>query len=396
VKRARRSVRFAVGCLAAVLVLAVPAAAGGVTITGFVSLAQAAAGNGWAVHPDQTAGGSERFVEGPLTPPSGRGSLELSVAATSDRALVFTVPKPGARAHAPGAPGPFNPTPWGSLTGSSFSTFTANTAAPASSIPVLKFVGYHVFNAANPLQSTGFTTLNFEGSNQGSVTPDQWETWTLGPTSRVWQSNTTGGFCQIAAPCTLTEFVVQYPNGAWGQIQIGLGSGAAAGAVGYADNVQVPDGTTTFTYDFETPSPSTATIVPLAPHIQGRVAIVLDASPDAVGPTVFTIAFSGSIAVSPAPVTLAAGQGVAALFDLPFGTTNVEVQVQGVTIASAAITIQPLPPPTTEPPTTSGPAGTIPATGSPSGKGPMLALGLGLLTIGSGLFLIARQWRKAA
>jgi len=307
---------------------------------------------------------------------------------------VFTVPKPGSGATAPGFLGPFNPTPWGSLSGS-FSTFTANTAAPASSIPVLKLVGYQVFDTANPLQSTGFTTLNFEGSNQGSVTANQWEMWTLGATSRVWQSNTTDGFCQIAAPCTLTAFAAQYPNGAWGQIQAGLGSGAPAGSIGYADNVQISDGATTFTYDFETPSPSTATITAgAATATGGSVDITLNASPDVVGPTEFTIVFSGTSAVAPAPVTLAAGQSTTLNVPLPFGTTNVEIQVQGVTIASAPITFSASMPEPAPPTTSAQPGGTIPATGSPSDNGRVLMVGVLLLTLGSVLFVMARM-RKA-
>lgn len=144
--------------------------------------------------------------------------------------------------------------------------------------------------------------------------------------------------------------------------------------------MQVSDGTTTFVYDFETLNLSTATIAAGAVTATGgTVSVTLNASPDAVGPTVFTIGFSGSTAVCPAPVTLAAGQSTTVEFPLPFGTTNVAVQAQVVTIASAPITFDitvPPPPPTTAPPTTSAPAGTIPATGAPSGNGPMLAFGL--------------------
>jgi hypothetical protein len=250
------------GAMAAAIVMLLPLAAGGVVVTSFVTLLQAARGEGWAVHPDQTTGGTERFVEGPLTPPSGTGSLEMTVAATSDRALVFFVPTPGTGATPPGSVGPFLPTPWANLSGS-FSTFTANTAATASAIPVLKLVGYQMFNANNPLLSTGFTTLNFEGSNQSpGPAANVWQTWTLGPTSRVWQSNIPAdNFCVQAAPCTLADFAAHYPNGAWGQIQVGLGAGVPAGATGYVDNVQVSTGTTTFVTDFEL----TATLPPTLP-----------------------------------------------------------------------------------------------------------------------------------
>ena len=268
--RQRRTLRvFVAAAVAAAVVAAVPVGAGAVTITGFVSLLDAAAGNGWAIHPDQAGAASERFVVGPLTPPAGQGSLELTVPTTTDGALVFTVPNPGTGATPPGDVGPFNPTPWGNTSGS-FSTFTANTTSPASSIPVLKLVGYQQFNAANPLLSTGFTTLNFEGSNQpGGVVANQWQTWVLGPTSLVWQSNQTDPFCPIESPCTLAAFAAQYQAGAWGQIQVGLGLGVGPDAVGNVDNVQVSDGTTTFTYDFE---PLVAPTTPLAPAPGGGAA----------------------------------------------------------------------------------------------------------------------------
>ena len=257
--RLRRSRRILVGGLAALLVvMALPFTAAAAVITGLVTVAQAAAGSGWAVHPDQTSGGSEAFVEGPLTPPSGRGSLEMGVSGTSDKAVVFTVPKPAIGGVVP--PGDIAAaiaTPWASTTGS-FSTFTANTSNPAASIPVFRLVGFQVFNATNPLLSTGFTSLNFEGSNQGTVVANQWQTWKLGPTSLVWQSNQTDAFCPITAPCTMAAFAAQYPNGAWGQVQAGMGSGVPAGSTGYVDDVNVSDGTTTFTSDFEVPSPSTS------------------------------------------------------------------------------------------------------------------------------------------
>lgn len=260
----KKLAQLVVGAATGAIVL-MPLAAGAVVITGLVPLSDAAAGQGWAVHPDQTGGGTEQFVQGPATPPAGTGSLSMTVAADTDRALVFTVPKPALGGVVP--PGDIAAaiaTPWGSTSGS-FSTYTENTTSPASSIPALKFVGFQVFNAANPLLSTGFTTLNFEGSNQGAVTPNAWQTWTLGPTSLVWQSNTTDGFCLQAAPCTLAAFAANYPNGAWGQLQLGLGAGVAAGTVGYVDNVTVSDGTTTFVYDFEVaqvPTTTTTTTVP--------------------------------------------------------------------------------------------------------------------------------------
>jgi hypothetical protein len=257
---------FRVGFVAlavlAVTILGVPSGASAaastgstVTVTHLVGLLQAAAGQGWAAHPDQTTGAIERFVPGPLTPPSGIGSLEMTVASTSARALIFTVPKPGAELTPPPNIGAITPTPWTHLSGS-FSTFTRN-ADPGPSLPVLKIVGYQQFNNAFPVRSQGFTTLNFEGAKQKTPAPaaNMWQTWKLGPTSLVWQSNQTAdpGFCPQTTPCTLANFAAHYPSGAWGQIQVGLGAGLTA-VTSYVDDVQISDGTSTFTYDFEPPS----------------------------------------------------------------------------------------------------------------------------------------------
>src|SRR5262245_51259778 len=171
----RHAVRLpaAVAVLLAVVLMFGASPAGAVVITSLVGAGQAALGQGWAVHPDQTAGGSEQFVTGPLTPPAGIGSLQMTAATTAARALAFIVPLPAAPGDPspPGEnpPGPIVASPWATLSGS-FSTFTANTTSPASSIPVLKFVGYQDY--PGPLGATGFTTLNFEGSNQGTVTPN--------------------------------------------------------------------------------------------------------------------------------------------------------------------------------------------------------------------------------
>jgi Putative Ig domain len=262
--------RFRVGSVAVALlaltILAVPGRATAapstsstVTISGLVGLLQATAGHGWAAHPDQTAGGTEQFVQGPLIPPRGIGSLEMTVATAADRALIFTIPFPGADPTPPPDLGVITPTPWPKLTGS-FSTFTRN-ANPGPSLPVLKIVGYQQFNNAHPLQSQGFTTLNFEGAKQTQApAANVWQTWRLGPTSRVWQSNETAdpGFCPQATPCTLAEFAAHYPNGAWGQIQVGLGGGLTQ-ATSYVDDVQISNGTSTITYDFEPHRPSITT-----------------------------------------------------------------------------------------------------------------------------------------
>jgi len=252
---------LAAGIGVGILVLAGTLAASAAVITSFVSLLDAGRGLGWAPHPEQTAGGTEQFVTGPLTPPAGTGSLQMSVATSTDRALILTVPKPGSGDTPPGSLFPFLATPWGDLNGSFFSTFTTDTAPPGTTtIPGLRFVGYQNFNSNFPLTSTGFTTLNFEGVHQGTVVPNQWQKWTLGLDSLVWQSNESdNGFCPITAPCTLRDFAAHYPDGAWGLIGGGLGSGVPANSTGNVDDVHVFAGTTEFVYDFEVTAPPDST-----------------------------------------------------------------------------------------------------------------------------------------
>ncbi len=124
----------------------------------------------------------------------------------TDRASIFTVPKPGTAPTPPPDVGAITPTSWADLTGS-FSTFTTS-ATPGPSLGVLKIVGYQLFNAAAPLLSVGFTTLNFEASNQPTPpAADVWQTWTLDSTAPVWQTNQSDEprFCPQGPVCSPTS-----------------------------------------------------------------------------------------------------------------------------------------------------------------------------------------------
>jgi hypothetical protein len=207
-------------------------------------------GGTWSVLADSTAGGAAAIVSGPATPPAGTGSLRLSVASMSDIILVGT------------DLGAVTARPWAGLS-ASFSTYVA-AGGVAPFAPTLRFAGFQTISPT----PTNFTTLSVEPSRQGTVTPGQWQAWTLGPTSTVWQTNTSdGGFCIQSAPCTFAEFLARYPNGAWGQAQLGIGSGAPAGATGFVDAVTITDGTTSLFTDFDPPaaSPSASPSPSLAP-----------------------------------------------------------------------------------------------------------------------------------
>jgi LPXTG-motif cell wall-anchored protein len=201
-------------------------------------------GGTWSILPSTTAGGTATIVTGPGTPPAGTGSLRLTVESTTDRALV------GSDLGASMA------RPWAGLS-ASFSTYVPEGGSEFFA-PSLRFAGFQVVTPA-PLR---FTTLNVEVRLNGTVTPGEWQKWTVGPTTTVWQSNATDGFCIQSAPCTLAEFALRYPDGAWGEAQLGIGSGVQGPATGYVDAVTINDGAKAFFTDFDpksvpvSPSPS--------------------------------------------------------------------------------------------------------------------------------------------
>lgn len=343
---------------------------------------QVGAGAGWGRHPDTSSASVIGLVEGPLTPPLGRGSLSISAPTPSDIALAFAVPT--------GAPGQDLPTPvpWSGLS-ASYATYTADGADVASRVPTLRLVGYQSLTPT----PTGFTTLSFEPSRNGTVEGGVWQTWELGPDSIVIQSNASDGFCTIAASCTLSEFAAQYPGGGWGMIQVGIGSGAPAGAVGFADAVLVRDGTTAeYFYDFEVPASaaSTASIAPGAATATGGAATVtLVASAVSATPTVsFTIATTlpdGTMQTQ--VVEVDAGTTSEVSLPVPFGVTRIVVTAQDAVLSEGDVTFTAPPPPTPPPPTPPVPEAELP----PTGANPAAVMwGAGLLAAGLSVLAAAR------
>jgi LPXTG-motif cell wall-anchored protein len=237
----RRALALAVitAALASALAMLVASAANATVVTSLP-------GGTWSILPSTTDGGTATIVTGPSTPPAGTGSLRLTVASAADRALV------GSDLGASMA------RPWAGLS-ASFSTYVPEGGSEFFA-PSLRFAGFQVVTPA-PLR---FTTLNVEVFRNGTVKPGQWQNWTVGPTTTVWQSNASDGFCVQSAPCTLAEFALQYPAGAWGEAQLGIGSGVAGPATGYVDAVTINDGAKAFFTDFDPksvkPSPSPSVV----------------------------------------------------------------------------------------------------------------------------------------
>ena len=315
-----------------------------VVIDSFSTFPEASTGVGWGVHPDTTAAAGLDFVEGPATPPLGRGSLELYTPQSTDRALAFAVPT--------GAPGE-DPlaSPWTGLS-ASYATYIPDGLA-LNSTPTLRFVGYHDVSGLVP---DGFTTLTFQPQYDGTVENGVWQTWDIGPDSIVFQSNTDGAFCNDPGLCTLSEFAAEYPDGGWYSVQIGLGSGLPAGSLGYADAVVVRNGDTAeYSYDFELPASdnSTASVAAgAATATGGSATVTLNASAISATPTVpFTIVATlpdGTKQTQVVEVDADSTQEVS--IPVPFGTTHVEVWAQGVLIAQNDVTFTaPVTPPVTPP-----------------------------------------------
>ena len=363
--------------------LTASAAPGMNVIDQLVSTDEADAGTGWAVDPGNPGGGGvQELVEGPATPPSGRGSLELTTPSTADRAQVYINPA-----------GPVLSS-WTSLVGEAFSTFTFATVNPGSNLPTMKFAGWQAGTTAGT-----FTTLTFGQPGNGPATAGVWQRWTLAADSMVFQSNAAdAGFCVQATPCTFGDFLARYPTGLWGQMQIGLGSGAGAGSRGFADDVSVTHGDTSYSYDFEVPSTSnsTATIQQGAPTSTGGEGVItLNASAVAADSVTFTITVTlpdGSTTTSEQSV--AAGLSATATIEVPFGTTAVTVSAQGVSIATGTVSFAaaaptPTPTPTLAPPPGPGPGSSPELAVSGSGT-PTFWIPAGLVLTGIALLVWAR------
>ena len=173
-------------------------------------------------------GGSVGIVPGPSTPPLGRGSLQLSVTASSDHWTVYNYDHMG--------------TPLTSVTALGYSTYTDNaTTAPALQIEI------------NP-NSTGvdslihYSTLNFEPYMNGTVTPGAWQTWNV-MSGVVWGTHLTDA--PQSAPVSWSTFLADYPNAT---VKYGFGVNVGSGwsaMTGNADALTFGTSAGTTVYNFE-------------------------------------------------------------------------------------------------------------------------------------------------
>jgi hypothetical protein len=298
-----------IGTLLAILALAAPtiALAANVTVTTIP-------GGGWIQAPENTL--PARLVEGPGADIEGQGSVELSMAATSDfvgigRAVVQ---------------------PLSDLTGGSWRTYATGDSGTIASEPAsLRFAMFRDGLA-------DFTTMVVERVYNATVSPDVWQTTTLSDTTVVWQTNGTGGFCNVFPFCTFAQFKAQYPDANITGLQVAIGTSIPV-TTSYLDGVSLTIDGTTDHWDFEIPAAdaSTAVIGAAVPTDTGAdVTIDLSASALAVEPVVFTIQVEGQ---PPQTVTLDPGESTTITVSVPFGSTDIAVQAAGGVLASATVTV---------------------------------------------------------
>jgi hypothetical protein len=282
------------------------------------------------------------------------------------------------------------------LSGATFSTFTFATTNIGSNLPVLKFAGWQA-------GTTAFTTLTFGQPGNGTAASGTWQTWVLSDDSMVFQSNASdGGFCIQSAPCTYGEFAARYPTGVWGQLQLGLGSGAPSGATGFADAASVTHVTSLYSYDFEVPAAQNSTASVQrgnASSTGGQAIVTMRASAVAAAPVTFTV-----VATLPDGSTestehvVSAGDTATTTVDVPFGTTSVSVTAQSVQVATGTVSFASETPGSPTPSATASSVPTLPSTAAAvppaelaaSGSTvPPLLIPLAALVAGAALLVIA-------
>ena len=284
--------------------------------------------------------------------------------------------------------------PFGDLSGS-WSTYVLPGANAASTAPTLRFPSFQ--DATVP---AGFTTVGaVEPFRQGAVVADQWQTWTVGPSSVVGRQ--TSPTALRARHSVLARRVHRRGT----ERRLGVGAARdrhrrrSAPVASYADALELSAGAT-FEFDFEVPAAqrSAATIGTVeAAATGGTVPVTLTASALTVTPVTFTL-FVGGV---PQEETLAAGETVTIPVTVPFGTTPISVTAEGAEIASAEITVTQVttttssaaaPAPPGVPP--GSPGVTLPATGR--GSTPLGGVGVGLVVAGSLALAAAAALRDAA
>ncbi len=230
-----------------VLVAAIAAAACNVVVT-------PSAPAGWFFL-NEGANGSGQYVNGPGSPPAGRGSAMLTVDGTGREAI---------------ATGSYTGQALASLTQLQYSTYQAFSGSP-NETPNLAFdVDYDSTDNSTAYQGR----LVYVPAAGGAVVPGQWQTWNTMSGGAAWYSSGSGSSayrpivggvaqsnppCTQASYCTWAQILSNYPNarirptvsGVPGLLMVRAGGPITGGFVGATDNVIVGVGSLVVNNNFE-------------------------------------------------------------------------------------------------------------------------------------------------
>ncbi len=232
--------------IGAVLALVVAAAGCRVVVT-------PSAPNNWAFVNEQT-NGTGYFVNGPGTPPAGRGSALLSIDGTGREDI---------------ATGEFSGVSLASISQLKYSTYQAFSGSPNETLSLEFDVDYDSTDASTAYQGR----LVFVPAAAGTVTPNVWQTWDT-MTGAGWYSSATGasGFrpivggvnqanppCTQATFCTWAQVMSAYPHarirpkvsGIPGAFLVRAGGPVTGGFVGATDDVIIDIAGQVVETDFE-------------------------------------------------------------------------------------------------------------------------------------------------
>lgn len=179
--------------------------------------------------------GNYSFVNGPATPPSGRGSLQLTTTTGNDKAYVFNYDHIGTSLSAINAIG--------------YSTYRTNG-------DLQQVTALNIEVDINGAASGGFTTLVFEpvyNTTQGPVVSGQWQSWDAynGGNGVWWSTKDIPGVCAFDCFVPWSAIVAANPAavivGGFGVNQ----GGGNPNLVAAVDKLIIGANGNTITYDFE-------------------------------------------------------------------------------------------------------------------------------------------------
>jgi len=205
---------------------------------------------GWFFYNESPSGGHATgvFVNGPATPPAGRGSALLTVDATGREDI---------------ATGSYSGTALSSITALKYSTYQAFTGS-SNETPALEFdVDYDSSDKNTTYQGR----LVFVPARAGSVLGNTWQTWDTMTGAAAWYSSGTpivagtsqSPICTQGSYCTWSQVMSAYPhatirptvNGVPGLLMVRAGGPVTNGLVAATDNVVIGIGTNTIENNFE-------------------------------------------------------------------------------------------------------------------------------------------------